>query len=409
MVYKAKRVVITGMGVISPVGCGKDVFWDAITSGKSGVDEVKGFDTSKFKVHKGCEVNDFRFTDYFPNGTGREMGKGSEFAVAAAKLALDDSGLDLSAIDVERAGVSIGTTAGEIQVLERIDDSRYKFGDDSVSPDLFLKHPCNSIPSNVSIEFGFKGPNTMIPTACAAGNYAIGYACDLISLGRADFMFAGGADPFSRVAFVGFGRLNAIAPEICQPFEKNRKGMLIGEGAGVVVLESLETALKRDATIYAEIIGYGLSCDGYHITIPHPDGIGVISAMNKALENAKIGPEDVQYVSAHGTGTVANDKAETVSVKKVFGEHSKKIMISSIKSMIGHTMGAASALETIACALVVKNNIVPPTINFFERDPECELDVVPNKKREAEVNIAMNNAYAFGGNNSCLVVKKFEG
>ena len=405
----AKRIVITGMGVISPVGCGKDAYWDAITSGKSGVDEVKGFDTSAFKVHRGCEVSDFRFKDYFPDGTGREMGKGSEFAVAATKLALDDSGLDLNTIDVERVGVSIGTTAGEIQVLEKIDDIRYKSGDNAVDPDLFLKHPCNSISSNISIEFNLKGPNTMIPTACAAGNYAVGYACDLLSLGRADFMIAGGADPFSRVAFVGFGRLNAIAPDICQPFDKNRKGMLIGEGAGIVVLESLETALKRNATIYAEIIGYGLSCDGYHITIPHPEGIGVISAMNKALKDAKITPEDVQYVSAHGTGTVANDKAETVSVKKVFGEHSKKIMISSIKSMLGHTMGAASALETIACALVVKNNVVPPTINIFENDPECDLDIVPNKKREAEVNIAMNNAYAFGGNNCCLVVKKFTG
>ncbi|MGR3220408.1 MAG: beta-ketoacyl-[acyl-carrier-protein] synthase family protein [Candidatus Anammoxibacter sp.] len=403
----AKRIVITGMGVISPVGCGKDVYWDAIISGKSGVDEVKGFDTSLFRVHRGCEVNDFRFKDYFPDGTEREMGKGSEFAVAATKLALDDSGLDLNAVDVERVGVSIGTTSGEIQVLEKIDDIRYKSGDNSVDPDLFLKHPCNNMPSNIAIEFNLKGPNTMIPTACAAGNYAVGYAYDLISLGRADFMIAGGADPFSRVAFVGFGRLNAIAPDICQPFDKNRKGMLIGEGAGIVVLESLETALKRNATIYAEILGYGLSCDGYHITIPHPDGIGVISAMNKALKNAKITPEDVQYVSAHGTGTIANDKAETVSVKKVFGEHSKKIMISSIKSMLGHTMGAASALETIACALVVKNNVVPPTINIFEHDPECDLDIVPNKKREAEVNIAMNNAYAFGGNNCCLVLKKF--
>ena len=409
MAYKAKRVVITGTGVISPIGCGTEVFWDAVTSGKSGVDTVKGFDTSLFKVHRGCEVNNFQIKDYFSNGTCLEMGKGSEFAVAAAKLALDDSGLDLGSVDLERVGVSIGTTAGEIQVLEKIDDNRFINGDGSIGPDLLLKHPCNSIPSNIAIEFGFKGPNTIVPTACAAGNYAIGYACDLISLGRADFMFAGGADPFSRVAYVGFGRLNAIAPEICQPFEKNRKGMLIGEGAGVVVLESLENALKRNATIYAEIMGYGLSCDGYHITIPHPDGIGVISAMNKALENSKIKPSDVQYVSAHGTGTVANDKAETVSVKKVFGEHSKNIMISSIKSMIGHTMGAASAIETIACALVVKNDIVPPTINFFEKDPECDLDIVPNEKRETKVDIAMNNAYAFGGNNSCLVLKKFVG
>lgn len=402
-----KRVVITGVGVVSPVGCGKDVFWDAITAGKSGVDEVKGFDTSAFKVHRGCEVDNFNFNDFVPNGSGREMGKASEFAVAATKLALDDSGLDLSNIDPERTGVSVGTTAGEIQVLEKINDHRFEKGDAAVESELFLRHPCNSIPSNISIEFGFKGPSTIIPTACAAGNYAIGYACDLISMGKVDYMLAGGADPFSRVAFVGFSRLGAVAPEICQPFEKNRKGMLIGEGAGIVLIESLDSALKRNATIYAEIIGYGLSCDGYHITIPHPEGLGVIAAMKKALKNAKIKPEDVQYVSAHGTGTVANDKAETISVKNVFGDHAKNLMISSTKSMIGHTMGAASAIETIACALAVKNNIVPPTINYFEKDPECDLDVVPNVKREAEVNIALNNAYAFGGNNSCLVVKKF--
>lgn len=404
-----KRIVITGMGVITPIACGKDEFWEAVTSGKSGVEEVKGFDTSKFRVHRGCEVKNFHFKDYVPNGTGREMGKGSEFAVAAAKLALDDSGLDLSNLDLERVGVSVGTTAGEIQVLEQINDSRFAYGDDSVDPHLILKHPCNIIPSNIAIEFGFKGPNTIIPTACAAGNYAVGYACDLISLGRADYMVAGGADPFSRIAFVGFGRLNAIAPDICRPFEKNRQGMLIGEGAGIVVVESLESALKRNANIYAEIIGYGLSCDGYHITIPHPDGLGVISAMNKALESANIKPEDVQYISAHGTGTVSNDKAETISIKKVFGSHAKKLMISSIKSMIGHTMGAASAIETVTCALSVKNNIVPPTTNFEEKDPECDLDVVPNVKREAEVNIALNNAYAFGGNNSCIVLKKFVG
>ena len=229
---------------------------------------------------------------------------------------------------------------------------RYEKGEESVDPDLFLKHPCVNMPSNISIEFGFKGPSTIIPTACAAGNYAIGYACDLIKLGRADLMLAGGSDPFSKVAFVGFSRLNAIAPEICQPFDKNRKGLLVGEGAGMLVLESLEDALARNANIYAEILGYGLSCDGYHITIPHPEGDGVTSAMEKALKSAKIKPEDVQYVSAHGTGTFANDKAETISIKKVFGKHSKNLAISSIKSMIGHTMGAASAIEAIACVAV---------------------------------------------------------
>ncbi|KKM79473.1 hypothetical protein LCGC14_1349530, partial [marine sediment metagenome] len=345
---------------------------------------------------------------YINNGS-RKVGKGSQFAIAATKLALDDSKIDVKNVDLERVGVSIGTTAGEIQILERVNQLRYEKGDDNVDSDLFLKHPCNNIPSNIAIEFGFEGPNTIISTACAAGNYAIGYACDLIKLGRADIMVAGGTDPFSKVAYVGFSKLNAIAPEVCQPFDKNRKGMLIGEGAGMLVLESMEDALARNANIYAEILGYGLSCDGYHITIPQPDGNGVVSAMRKALKYANIKPEDVQHISAHGTGTVANDKAETISIKKVFGEHSKRLAVISIKSMIGHTMGAASAIEAIACALAVKEDIVPPTINYETKDPECDLDFVPNVKREMRVNIALNNAYAFGGNNSCLVLKKFTG
>ncbi len=404
-----KRIVITGIGVISPIGCEKDMFWDALTSGESGVSDVKSFDTSVFKVHRGCEVKDFNFDDYTTEGSRRDIGKGSQFAVAASKLAIEDSNIGLNNIDPERAGVSIGTTAGEIQILEKVNYLRHEKGEENVDPSLFLKHPCVNMPSNISIEFGFKGPSTIIPTACAAGNYAIGYACDLIKLGRADIMLAGGSDPFSKVAFVGFSRLNAIAPKLCQPFDKNRKGLLVGEGAGMLVLESLEDALSRNANIYAEILGYGLSCDGYHITIPHPEGKGIKSAMEKALKSAKIKPEDVQHISAHGTGTVANDKAETISIKKVFGEHSKNLAISSIKSMLGHTMGAASAIEAIACALTIKNGVVPPTINYETKDPECDLDFVPNVKREMQVDIAMNNAYAFGGNNSSLILKKYTG
>ncbi len=404
-----KRIVITGVGVISPIGNKNDVFWDALISGTSGVSEITAFDTSVFKVHRGCFVKDFNYSDYISSGSDREIGKGSQFAIAAAKLAIDDSKVGLDNIDPERTGVSIGTTAGEIQILEKVNYIRFEKGEESVDPVLFQRHPCVNMPSNISIEFGLKGPSTIIPTACAAGNYAIGYACDLIKLGRADVMLAGGSDPFSKVAFVGFSRLNAIAPEICQPFDKDRKGLLVGEGAGMLLLESLEGALARNANIYAEILGYGLSCDGYHITIPHPEGNGVTSAMKKALKSARIKPEDVQYVSAHGTGTVANDKAETISIKRVFGEHAKKLAISSIKSMIGHTMGAASAIEAIACALAIKESVVPPTINYETKDPECDLDFVPNVKREMQVDIAMNNAYAFGGNNSSLILKKFTG
>ncbi|HHT9134351.1 MAG TPA: beta-ketoacyl-[acyl-carrier-protein] synthase family protein [Candidatus Avalokitesvara rifleensis] len=402
-----KRIVITGVGAITPVGSDKEAFWEAILAGKSGVDDVTCFDTSQHKVHKGCEVKDFDFRDYIDNGSTESFGRGSQFAIAAAKLALDDSRLKLSAIDPERIGVSVGTTGGEIQILEKIDLLRYENEEGQIDSRLFLQHPCNNIPANIAKVFGFKGPNTIIPTACAAGNYAIGYACDLIKLGRVDFMLAGGSDPFSKVAFTGFSRLAAVAPDVCRPFDKNRKGMLIGEGAGILLLESLGSALARGVDIYAEIIGYGLSCDSYHITIPHPEGDGVISCVKKALQDARINPEDVQYISAHGTGTVANDKAETISIKKVFGRHANKLMVSSIKSMMGHTMGAASAIETIACALTVKNDKVPPTINYETKDPECDLDYVPNVSREHRVDIALNTAYAFGGNNSCLVVKKF--
>ena len=402
-----RRVVITGLGVITPIGSGTDKFWKALLEGKSGVSEVTCFDTSGHKVHKGTEVRDFNPRDYVKNGTVDQLGKGSQMAIAATQLALTDAGLKPGEVDPARIGVSVGTTGGEIQILEKINLIRYGQDEDHVDIDLFLRHPCNNIPSNIAREFGLKGPNIIIPTACAAGNYAIGYAYDLIKLGRTDYMLAGGADPFSKVAFIGFSRLGAVSPDICQPFDRNRKGMLVGEGAGVLLLEPLDNALRRGANIYAEIIGYGLSCDGYHITIPHPEGDGVASSLRKALKSAGIAPEEVQYINAHGTGTVANDKAETISIKKVFGDHAKKLLVSSIKSMMGHTMGAASAIETVTCALVVKHDVVPPTINYETKDPECDLDYVPNAKREHPVNIALNTAYAFGGNNSCLVIKKF--
>src|SRR3972149_11915691 len=353
-----RRVVVTGLGVITPIGSGKDKFWKALLEGESGVGEVTCFDTSGDKVHRGAEVRDFNPRDYIKNGTVDQLGKGSQMAIAATKLALMDGGLGLEGVDPTRIGVSVGTTGGEIQILEKINLIRYGQDEDHVDIGLFLRHPCNNIPSNIAREFGLKGSNIIIPTACAAGNYAIGYAYDLIKLGRADYMLSGGSDPFSKVAYTGFARLGAVAPDICQPFDKNRKGMMVGEGAGMLLLESLDHAIKRNANIYAEIIGYGLSCDAYHITIPHPDGEGVVSAMKKALKSANLSPEDVQYVSAHGTGTPANDKAETISIKKVFGDKPRNLAVSSIKSMIGRTMGAASAMEASPCAVVVQNDII---------------------------------------------------
>jgi 3-oxoacyl-[acyl-carrier-protein] synthase II len=256
----------------------------------------------------------------------------------------------------------------------------------------------------VALELKVRGPNLIFTTACAAGNYAIGYGFDLIKLGKADVVIAGGSDAFSYLAFTGFNQVRVVAPEKCQPFDKNRKGMLVGEGSGVMILETFDSALKRDAPIYAEILGYGLSCDAFHMTNPQVDG--VVQCMRNALKEADILPDDVDYISAHGTGTRYNDKTESAAINQVFG--GRKVAVSSIKSMLGHTMGAASAIEAIVCCLVVKNDIIPPTINYETPDPECDIDCVPNTARKQRVNIALNNGFAFGGNNACLVVKKWQ-
>ncbi len=265
--------------------------------------------------------------------------------------------------------------------------------------------PPHTAPAAIAREFTCSGPHFMVSTACAAGNYAIAYAYDQIKLKRADIMIAGASDGISRIEYTGFNQFSAVAPERCQPFDKNRKGMMLAEGAGMLVLESLESAVKRKAPIYAEIAGYGLSCDAHHMTNASVGGI--IECMRKAIREAGISLEDVDYISAHGTGTIANDRAECAAIKEVFGSLYKKIPVSSIKSMLGHTMGAASALEAIACALAIKNDIIPPTINFETPDPECDIDCVPNQARKHNVRIALNNSYAFGGNNASLVLKKY--
>ena len=259
------------------------------------------------------------------------------------------------------------------------------------------------------MEFDLHGPCLMIPTACAAGNYAIGYGFDLIRTGRVDFMLAGGADAFSRIPYMGFARLGAIAPERCQPFDKNRKGMVPGEGAAVLVLEPLDAAAARGAKIYAEVLGYGVSCDAHHMTAAHPEGDGAIRAMSAAMRDSGITPDDVDYISAHGTGTPTNDRVESLAVCKLFGDRAARLPMSSIKSMLGHTMGAASALEAAACALALDTGWIPPTINYEEPDPECEVDCVPNRARRTEPRVVLNNAYAFGGNNASLCLRRAEG
>ncbi|MCX5711032.1 MAG: beta-ketoacyl-[acyl-carrier-protein] synthase family protein [Candidatus Omnitrophica bacterium] len=397
-----RRVVVTGIGVLSSIGIGVDDFWKALTAGKSGISEVESFSTAEFPTHRAGEIKNFQPEQFISKEKISKIGRASQLAVSAAHLAVKDAKIN---IDKDNTGVSMGTTMGETQVLEKLNEAWVRRGLDAVEAADILKLPTDLLSASIAKEFDLKGCVFIIPNACAAGNFAIGYAYDLIRMGRAKVMLAGGADAFSKIAFTGFNRLLAVAPDKCQPFDKSRKGMLVGEGAGVIVLEELEDALKRGAQIYAEILGYGLSCDAHHMTAPFGEGIS--EAINKALRASAIAPEDVGYLNAHGTGTPANDKEECLAIKKVFGQHAKTLPVSSIKSMLGHTMGAASAIEAIACCLSVKHDIIPPTINFETPDPDCDIDCVPNVSRKTKVDIALNSASAFGGNNACLVLKKF--
>lgn len=405
-----KRVVITGLGLVTPIGIGKEAFWNAAVKGTNGVRTIKSIDTSEHKTKTGGEVPDFKPEKYLSPEKIATMGRSSQFAIAAAQEAVTDAELDFSEENLFRIGVSIGTTMGEPQILDEGINRKYKESSTEAIPvDLPRQYPCNVIPANIAREFGIKGPTIIIPTACAAGNYAIGYALDQIKLGKIDVAISGGSDPFSSIAFTGFNRLLATTPDVCRPFDANRNGMAVSEGAGILVLESLDHAEARGATIYAELLGYGLGCDAFKMTIPDPEGSGGILALKRAIKNAGISPEAVDYICAHGTGTGENDKSETIIAKEVLGERAYKVPMTSLKSMLGHTMGAASAIEAIACVLMLKHNTVLPTINYSDADPLCDLDCVPNEAREMELNTVVSNAYAFAGNTSAIVLRKFKG
>lgn len=405
---KHPRIVVTGIGVVTPIATGCRPFWTNLLDGRSGIGPVRSFDTSAYNVHRGAEVHDFQFEKYGSNLDAAHLGRASQFAIAAARLALADANVEIASLDLKRAGVSMGTTSGEPREVERFDDLFISKNLERVGREFLALYPSHVIAGHVARDLRFEGVNIMIPTACAAGNYAIAHAFDVLRTHRADLMLAGGSDSFSRITYTGFAQLGAIAPEVCQPFDRYRKGMIPGEGAGVLVLEPLASAMRRGARIYAEISGYGLSCDAHHMTAAHPNGEGAVRAMQQALEQSGTGPTDVNYISAHGTGTATNDRLETLAVKRLFRDAAYRIPMSSIKSMLGHTMGAASAIEAAVCALAVFNDRIPPTINLREPDPDCDLDYVPNHAREHTVRVAMNNAYAFGGNNASLVLRKCE-
>ncbi len=422
------RIAVTGLGAVTPVGAGWEEMWANLLAGRLAFAPVESFDTSAFNVHLGAEVRGFSPAPYVRTLDPERLGRASLLAIAAARLALADAGFGpagggcgpdaaglgpdaanelpgLAGIDPARAGVAMGTTSGEPLEVESFDD-RYLAGElDQVGEEFMLRYPCHMIAAHLARELGFAGDNTMIPAACAAGNYALAHAVDVLRGGRADLMLAGGADAFSRITYSGFARLGAIAPERCQPFDRRRKGMIPGEGAAVLVLEPLAAARRRGARVYAEVAGYGLSCDAHHMTAAHPEGEGAMRAMRRALADAGVAPGQVSYISAHGTGTPTNDRLEALAVGRVFGA-GPTVPISSVKSMIGHTMGAASAIEAAVCALAVATDQIPPTMGLEE--PEGDLDYVPNAARRVRVEVAMNNAYAFGGNNASTIFRKCE-
>ena len=399
-----EKIVISGVGVISSIGLNKEDFWNNLIKGNSGISKVTLFDTSKFKRRYAGEIRNFDPTPFIPKEITQFLGRASQFAIAATKLALEDAHLNLNECRNKRLAIIVGTTMTEASVLDFSSEMLLKEEWDEITLKLLLNAFSPSIPRNIGCFLQLRGYNLLIPNACAAGNYAIGYGLDLIRKGKVDLAIVGGAEALSRVAFQGFQRLYAMAPRVCSPFDKNRKGMLLGEGAGILILEPFREAKKRKVNVYAEVLGYGLSCDAYHMTIPKKEGIK--KAMEKAIREAGCSPENIDYICAHGTGTVQNDKTEAEAIKELFGENCRDVPVSSLKSMIGHCMGAASSIEAVACCLAIERGVIPPTINFKTPDPECDIDCVPNKARKKKLNIVLNNGFAFGGSNCCVIFSK---
>lgn len=408
------RAVITGMGVVSPVGNQLDEFWNNLIEGKSGIGLLTRFDTANLPTKVAGEVKNFEPTEWINKKESRHMDRFAQFAMAAAKMALQDSGLDLEKVDKERAGTVMGCGIGGVTTFEEQKEVLMSKGSGRVTPFFVPMLISNMAAAHLSIEFGLQGSSMTIVTACASATNAIGEALRIIQRGEADVIFCGGTEaPITHLAFAGFCAAKTMSTEkenpeqASRPFDKRRSGFVMGEGAGVLILESLEHAEARGAHIYAELAGYGSTSDAYHITTPIPGGAGAIRAMRLALKDAGVNNEDVDYINAHGTSTGPNDSTETAAIKAVFGSYAPKLAISSTKSMTGHLMGAAGAIEAIICAISIERGEIPPTTNYGEPDPECDLDYVPNIARKQEVNVAMSNSLGFGGHNATVVLKKF--
>jgi 3-oxoacyl-[acyl-carrier-protein] synthase II len=412
-VMSERRVVITGIGVVSPVGNDLETFWKSLKEGRSGISRYAAFDSEKFDCKIAGEVRGYDPVPFYKTAKDvRRTDRYTQFAVGAAKMGLDDSGLDLGAVDLDRAGVMIGSGVGGLATMETQVAQMLTKGPDRTSPFMIPMMISNMASGFISMEHGLRGPNMAIVTACATANHCMGEAWRIIKFGDADVMVAGGSEAcVVPVGIAGFTAMRALSlrndePErASRPFDKDRDGFVMGEGAGVVILEEYEHAKKRGAKIYCELAGYGLTADAYHMSAPMPEGEGAARCMHMAMKHARVNPEEVDYINAHGTSTPIGDVCETKAVKRAFGEHAARLAVSSTKSMTGHLLGAAGAVEIAACIMAMRDSVLPPTINLDHPDPECDLDYVPNKAREKKVKIAISNSFGFGGHNSSVLIK----
>ena len=409
-----RRVVITGLGMVSPLGVGVAETWEALCAGKSGISEITRFDTSAHQTKIAAEVKDFHPEDFLPKKEAKRVEPFISYAMASTRMAIEESGLVIDDTNADRVGAITGCGLGGLDFMESTILTVDRRGPRRVSPFFIPMMIGNMAPGMISIHFGAKGPNVSIATACAAGTHAVGDSFKIIQSGRADAMITGGTESvITPTCIAGFNAMKALSTrnddpqKASRPFEKNRDGFVVGEGSGILILEALDLALARGAKIYAEVIGYGRTGDGYHMTSPPPDGNGAVRCMQDALNDAAIPYEDVDYINAHGTSTQLNDLYETRAIKAVFNSHASSLAVSSTKSMTGHLLGGAGGLETVFSALTVHDDIIPPTINYETPDDECDLDYVPNKARKTKVNVVMSNSFGFGGTNACIVLRKY--
>lgn len=410
-----RRVVVTGLGMVTPLGTGVDKNWEAVCTGKSGIGPITKFDASSHTAQIAGEVKDFKSEDFMDKQSVRRFDIFIHYGVASARMAMEDSGLKIDSNNCHKVGCVTGCGLGGLTMLEHFHQVLLEKGPKRISPFFIPGMIANMVPGQIAIEFGAKGPNTSIQTACTSSTHAVGEAYRLIKEGIADAMITGGAEAvITPLALGGFCSMRALStrndePEkASRPFDLDRDGFIMGEGAGIIVLEEMNSALERNADIYAEVAGYGLSGDAYHVSAPDPDGDGAIGCMSMAIDSSGLAPEDVDYINAHGTSTKLNDLSENKAIKAVFGEHAYKVAVSSTKSMTGHLLGGAGGIEAIYSVLTIKNGIIPPTMNYDTPDPECDLDYVPNKARKSVVNVAMSNSFGFGGTNGTLLFKAFK-